>query len=230
MTFTHALLRTLHIAMGTVGLLSGAVAMLLRKGSRPHARVGTLFFASMTVMALCGTILSIVPRVDRLNIAGGSLTLYLVLTAWLTVRRAPAAVGRGEWAFAALGAIAAATLFTFAYSAAQVPAQAAAVPFFSAFGTVLALGVTGDLRNISVGGLSGRARRTRHLWRMCAAMLLATLSLFLGQPQVFPAWARERGLLPLAPALVLLALLYFLFAEQIGPRLAKRRAAASSSA
>jgi hypothetical protein len=73
--------------------------------------------------------------------------------------------------------------------------------------------VAGDWRVLQAGGVQGRARTVRHLWRMCTAMLLATLSLFLGQPQVFPPVMRDRGLLPVAPALVLLATLYFLLRE-----------------
>lgn len=229
MSVLHAVLRYTHISMGVLGLSAGVIAMSLRKGSSQHARVGTVFFVSMTLMAACGTILSIVPEMDRLNITGGSLTLYLVLTAWLTVRHAPGTVGGAEKAFAALGLLSAITVFYFAAEASRQPAQAQAVPFFVAFGSVMALAVGGDLRNILVGGLRGTARTTRHLWRMCTAMLLATLSLFLGQPQVFPEGVRERGLLPIPPALVLLALLYFLFKEQAWPRLAKRRAASTSS-
>lgn len=228
MTLLHEILRYTHIAMGAVGLLSGVGAMALRKGSTAHARVGRVFFVSMTLMALCGTILSIVPKLDRLNITAGTLTVYLVLTAWLTARREPGRVGRPERAAALFGAAGATGIFAFATAAAGRPGQAGAVPFYVAFGSVMALAVVGDIRHLLVGGLRGRARTTRHLWRMCTAMLLATLSLFLGQPQVFPAAIRERGLLPIPPALVALALLYFVLKEQLWPRLAKRRAAALS--
>jgi len=85
MSWLHALGRNTHIVMGTLGLLAGALAMMLRKGSPMHARVGHVFFVSMTLMASTGTILSIVPELDRLNIAGGSLALYLTITAWITV-------------------------------------------------------------------------------------------------------------------------------------------------
>ena len=213
MNFLHGLLRYTHIAMGTVALLSGATAMMLRKGSPLHGRVGQVFFVSMTLMASCGVILSIVPKVDRLNITGGSLALYLTITAWQTVERRAGTTGRAERVVAAAGALAALLLFSFAARAAGIPAEGGAIPFFVAFGTIMALGVVGDLRVVRAGGVRGRARTVRHLWRMCTAMLLATLSLFLGQPQVFPAVMRERGLLPVAPALVLLAMLFFLSRE-----------------
>lgn len=224
MNWLHALGRNTHIAMGTLGLLSGALAMMLRKGSSTHARVGHVFFVSMTLMASTGTILSMVPELDRVNIAGGSLALYLTITAWVTVERRPGSVGRAEWLMAAAGAGAAILLFSFAARAAGIPAEAGAVPFFSAFGSILALSVAGDVRLIRRGGVQGRARTTRHLWRMCTAMLLATLSLFLGQPQVFPDVLRERGLLAVPPALVVAALLYFLVRERArAPRALRAR-------
>lgn len=214
MTLLHAILRHTHIAMGVVGLLSGAAAMLLQKGSRLHGRAGLLFVVSMSLMATCGVILSIVPTVDRLNITAGTLTLYLVLTARVTVWRAPGAIGGAERALAASGALAVLLVASFAVRASGIPAAAAAVPFFAVFGGILALATLGDLRVITKGGVSGRARTTRHLWRMCTAMLIATASLFLGQPQVFPEAIQARGLLPLPPLAVLLSFLFFAVRER----------------
>lgn len=214
MTLLHAILRNTHILMGALGLLSGAAAMLLQKGSVPHRRVGLIFFIAMPLMASCGIILSIVPEVDRLNITAGTLTLYLVLTAWATVRRAPGEIGTLERALAALGAIGALIIASFAIRAMGIPEHAGTIPFFGVFGGILALATVGDVRVIRRGGVGGRARTTRHLWRMCTAMLIATLSLFLGQPQVFPDALRESGLLPVPPLVVLLALMFFVAREK----------------
>ena len=51
------------------------------------------------------------------------------------------------------------------------------------------------LRVIRRGGVTGAARLARHLWRMCFALFVASGSLFLGQPQVFPAPLRNSPLL-----------------------------------
>ena len=59
-----------------------------------------------------------------------------------------------------------------------------------------------------VGGISGRQRIARHLWRMCFGWFIATGSFFLGQQQVFPARLRGSPAL-LVPALLPLALLIF---------------------
>ena len=49
-----ATLLYLHIGGGIVGLLSGAAALALRKGSRPHRMAGNVFFVSMLIMAAIG--------------------------------------------------------------------------------------------------------------------------------------------------------------------------------
>ena len=40
----------IHICAGTLGLLSGAAAMALRKGSRRHGAAGNVFVVAMLVM------------------------------------------------------------------------------------------------------------------------------------------------------------------------------------
>ena len=42
----------LHIAGGTLGLLSGTAAICFRKGCRPHVLAGRVFVASMLIMAM----------------------------------------------------------------------------------------------------------------------------------------------------------------------------------
>jgi len=60
------------------------------------------------------------------------------------------------------------------------------------------------------GGISGRQRITRHLWRMCYALFIATGSFFLGQQQVFPVFLRGSIFLTI-PALLPLPLLIYWF-------------------
>jgi hypothetical protein len=52
------------------------------------------------------------------------------------------------------------------------------------------LAAAGDIRMLASGGIAGRQRITRHLWRMCFGLFIATGSFFLGQQQVFPAFLR----------------------------------------
>jgi hypothetical protein len=60
--------------------------------------------------------------------------------------------------------------------------------FFMA--AVLLLAVSEDIRTLAHGQSSGRQRITRHLWRMCFGVFVATGSFFIAQQQVFPAFLR----------------------------------------
>src|SRR5688572_21637909 len=77
-----------HIAGGFVGMGSGFVAMATKKGGRLHRQAGNVFFASMMLMAGIGA--AVAPFLpERIGSVAGLLTLYLVGTAWLTIRRRP---------------------------------------------------------------------------------------------------------------------------------------------
>lgn len=228
MTLMHVVLRWAHISMGLVGILSGAAALTFRKGSRAHEIVGHVFFVSMLIMASMGATLAMTYSPNRGNVMGGGLTFYMVATAWATVRRRPGETGRTETSLALLGAAVASAGYTFGTMAALSPTHTLdkyPPPLFFIFGSVALLLVAFDVRMIVRGGVAGAARLTRHLFRMCLAMFMATASLFLGQPQVFPMAVRHSGLLRVPVLLVVLALLYSLIRVRVGPRLRRVRAA-----
>jgi hypothetical protein len=67
-----------------------------------------------------------------------------------------------------------------------------------------------DWRMIAAGGPSGVTRLKRHLGRMSGAMLVATGSLFLGQPKVFAGSPLEpEGLRAIPVLLVVGAMIYW---------------------
>lgn len=68
--------------------------------------------------------------------------------------------------------------------------------------------VSGSMSIIYKGFIKGARRIARHLWRMSLALLIATASLFLGQPQVFPEVLRESVLLS-APVLLIIIMHFF---------------------
>ena len=92
---THSTLLFFHIAGALVGLVSGWAAIFLRKGSRLHGAAGNAFFISMLTMCVCGVTLAAMKQQVG-NILGGTLTFYLVATAWLTVKRNHGTVGLAE--------------------------------------------------------------------------------------------------------------------------------------
>lgn len=201
-----------HIGGGVVGLLSGAAALVFRKGSRLHRAAGLVFVASMAVMAGVAAPISVLMG-DRVNVLAALFTLYLLATAWMTVRRRADGVGVFEHgAFVAALALAAVT-WTFAIMAMMSPTgtlDGAPPMAFVIFGVATPLAAGADLNMILRRGVTGPRRIARHLWRMCFALFIASGSLFLGQMQVFPEPLRQAWLLfPLAFA-PLVALVFWL--------------------
>ncbi|PYS24964.1 MAG: hypothetical protein DMG11_23815 [Acidobacteria bacterium] len=84
----------LHVVAGTVGLLAGIIAVSSRKGARVHRVVGTLFCVSMLVMAALADYLAVAIPEQIPNFFIGTFTIYLVATAWMTVRRKERSVRR----------------------------------------------------------------------------------------------------------------------------------------
>lgn len=225
MTLGHLILRYAHISMGMVALLSGAGAMVFRKGSLLHKRAGDVFVVSMLIMAGTGLWISIFIALTLPNIMGASVTIYMVTTGWLAGWRPPGQTGRLELAALAWGLGVVCLGATFGILAMQsgvgkldgYPTQ-----FYFIFGSIALFGTLLDLRMIARGGLTGAARTTRHLWRMCFAMFFATASFFLGQAKLFPVEWRAPLRIPVL--LVVLGLFYWLIRVRVVPLLRRIRA------
>lgn len=202
----------LHIVAGTLGMLSGFVAVFLRKGSRRHGLAGTVFVISMLILAASGTFLAIMKHQPG-NILGGTLTFYLVATAWMTARRKQEETGFFDWgALLAVFTVAAVEL-TFGFEAAMSPTRMKydypPWPYFI-FGLVAVLASVGDVRLLVRGGISGTQRLARHLWRMCFALFIAAASIFLARQQIFPAILRQTGVLLLLSFLPLILMIFWM--------------------
>lgn len=223
-----SLIALVHIAGGLVAIVAGPVSLLAPKGRWLHRRAGVAFYWSMLAMAgfaLAGALL----KGHKVNVAAAALTLYLVVTAWSIVKTRAASLGRVErWAPWGAGAI--------AVGAAGVGLVAAVFPglihegdprapsgfvIFLVFAAISALSAAADLWTLRRGGLTGAARISRHLWRMCLALFIAIGS-FSAQA---PLMARRLDLPPppdlatLGPALAVLALMAFwLVRVRIGRR------------
>ncbi|MGA8593913.1 MAG: hypothetical protein WB676_04150 [Bryobacteraceae bacterium] len=84
-------LSILHIFGGTIGLLSGSIAIAVHKGNRLHRASGNVFTVAMLTLASSGLYLAIL-KSQRGNIIGSIVTFYLITTAWLAGRRRGAPV------------------------------------------------------------------------------------------------------------------------------------------
>jgi uncharacterized membrane protein len=197
----------LHILAGTVGLLSGTFAIAVRKGSRLHRASGNIFTVAMLTLASSAFCLAIM-KSQHGNIIGSLITFYMIATAWLAGRRR----GIGRLDLAALlvgtgGAFAVITLGVWTLHHPDKNAPAAMCFFMAA---VLLLAAAGDIRMLARGDISGRPRITRHLWRMCFGLFIATGSFFLGQQQVFPAFLRGSVFLMVFAVLPFPLMIYWL--------------------
>jgi hypothetical protein len=167
----------------------------------------------MLIMAATAAYLGLVN--DEIgNVFGGVLTIYLVTTGWLTARRREGETSIFDW-----GAL----LVALAYGVVNLTIgvmvangsleRPAGVPvgmiFFMA--SVALLAAAGDVRMLVRGGVFGRQRIVRHLWRMCFGLFIATGSFFIGQPQVFPAFIRETNLLFVLGILPLIVMIFWFF-------------------
>jgi len=198
-------------------LLSGAVALSFRKGSRPHGIAGSVFFVAMLIASAAGAYLAI-RNSEMDNVFGGILTFYLVATAWVTARRGDTGTGIFDWIglLVAVAITVVAVIFGIEAASSQTgtkggsPAGAYVLP-----GVVGSLAAIGDARMLLRGGIGGAQRIARHLWRMCFALFVATASIFLARPQLFPALLTKThvlvflGFLPLGMMVFWLARVRF---------------------
>jgi hypothetical protein len=202
----------LHIVAGTLGMLSGFVAVFLRKGSRRHALAGKVFVAAMISLSVSGLYLALM-KSQPTNVAAASLTFYLVTTAWITASRTTGARGIFDWS-ALLVSLAVGTVeITWGVQAVLSPTGSIhgypPGPYFI-FGSVALLAAAGDIRMIARCGISGTARIARHLWRMCFALFIAAASIFLARPHLFPTILQKTGALVFLSVLPLLLMIFWL--------------------
>jgi len=205
-------LLALHITAGTLGMLSGFVAVFLRKGSRAHGRAGNVFVVAMLVLSASGAFLALMKSQPG-NVLGGALTFYLVATAWMTARRRDGEPGIFDWGALLVVLAVGACELTFGLEAALsqtgLKYEYPPGPYFF-MGSVAALAVAGDVRMLVRRGISGTPRIARHLWRMCFALFIAAASIFLARQQLFPAILRKTGVLFVLSFLPLMLMIFWM--------------------
>lgn len=202
----HTTLLLLHISGATVGLLAGFGAMAFRKGSNWHGASGAVFFVSMLLMSSSGAYIAAFTKPNRANLVVALLTLYLVATAWLTAKRREGGTGLFDRGASLCILLVGITGIAAGIEAAGNPRgmkDGMPAPIYFIFGSIALICAVSDVRMIRRGGVTGTPRIVRHLWRMCGALLIATLSFYPGQARLFPLWLRETNLLFIPVVLLL---------------------------
>lgn len=157
----------LHVSAGSVGLVSGTIAAAARKGGDLHRRAGTVFVASMVLMAVFALWLAFAIPGQLVNVFISLFALYLILTAWLTVRRRGSGIGLPEKIASLVGGCSCAPFLILSLQLAlgYEPLFNSAVPFkgpvliaIYGFTSVLVIAAVGDARLMWTRRISGVAR------------------------------------------------------------------------
>jgi uncharacterized membrane protein len=201
----------LHISGAVIGLISGFMAMLFRKGSGVHAVAGNVFVVAMLCMSGSGAYIARFQSPNRGNLLVAVLTFYLVATSWLTARRREAKVGMFDWIALLVVAADGTAGIIWGIQAAGKPRGLDGFPaaIFFVFGTIALLCAQADIRMIRRRGVTGAKRIARHLLRMSTALLIATMSLYPGQAKLFSAAVRATNLMFVPHVLLIGAMLLY---------------------
>jgi len=209
----------LHIAGGSLAVLSGYAALFAPKGGWLHRRAGMLFVYAMIALGAGAMVVGLAR--GKSTWLGGPIVFYLVVTGMLTVRPMDTPSRNRDIALMLLGLVSGLASAFFPISAimtsggAPTPPGTVPLKFIATAGlvnaSVLLLAAAGDFRMLRSGPLKGSKRLRRHLWRMCFAMWTATGSFFLGQAQVIPKPLRIQPLLLLLAVLPLPVMFYYLW-------------------
>lgn len=197
----------LHISAAVLALVFGYVALFAAKGSPLHRKTGMLFVSMMVVMSLSAAWIAAITT-GGTNVIAGLLTFYFVATGMLTVRRA---ITPGWVTIVGVAVAISVGLLAFRVGVEMAEqGRPEAAPLFI-FGVVAMLAAAGDTRMIRSGGIEGRARIKRHLWRMCFALWVAAASFFWGPPNRVPELIRYPLLFPIPVLAPVAVMLYWLW-------------------
>lgn len=200
-----------HALVGSIVVGSGVLALSLRKGSAQHTLAGRLFVGSMLLMGpvVAAGALSTPGSLSSLGILFVFFIIYLVISAWSTIRQTELPITRLDIAAPAAALCISIAGLVMGFDTINNPSDVADLPpnqayfFFAALAFVAMLL---DANNLRLGGVRGKHRIVRHVWRMACALFFATSTLFTGPGSiVFPE--SVRGNLAMSIPQILVALL-----------------------
>ena len=198
-----------HVGTGLIAMVAGFLAIAVRKGGKWHRVSGLIFVYAMIATGLTAAGIAIYE--GKPIVIGGTMTAYLVFTAWTAVKPLPWVTRGVQIVLAALASALALAEYTVGFTALGRPGNnidgvPAGMMFFMA--TIFLLAAIGDVRMIRAGGFQGARRIARHLWRMSFGLFIASGSFLLGQMKFIPQPIR---IVPVIFALALSPLVLLLF-------------------
>lgn len=208
-----------HMVFGGNGLIAGFTSFFTKKGSANHILVGRIYGISMLLMAITGFYYAYIRSVN-ITMLASCLTIYLVLTSWLTVqkkltqpwvtRTIPSLIGLPVVFYALFLCWQASNGITDSLGKFVVPAS-----IYFIFTAVVLLAFVFDIRLLLGYKLKPNQRMKRHIWRMCITLYVACSSFFQGQQKIFPESLQGSPILAIPENIVLLLMLFWLFKNPI---------------
>lgn len=179
-----------HAIVGTIGIVTGILALATLKGGRVHIFAGRIFVASIIATAVSALWLAV--KSNELGFIGAAaLVVYFMLTAWMAVKRPENQSGWFEiGAFLVAASGAGAMYYAWLQELGDPDALFNGLPILI-FGIVATLCALGDLSVVLRRGIAGKQRIMRHLWRMHLGFFAAVGSFFPGQLDMFPEWIQQ---------------------------------------
>ncbi len=205
-----------HVALGTLAVVVGAIALGARKGRKTHVGAGRIFVVSMGLASVLGAILGAIKyETFWITFHAGILGATLVTSGVLAVRIRRAGARRLFAAVAGLNALNAAALLGAGWYATTLPDGQllgfAAGDYFFLFG-MAAIAFGADLRMMLGPQVSDRQRIAQHLVRMCIGFFIAAGSAFTGPgASAFPEGVRNSGVLSLPELTIVILMLFWLW-------------------
>ncbi len=219
-----SILTVLHITSGAIGLLTGYLTILLRKGDPQHKRIGKVYIWAMLTLGVTGSIVAFARDIP-LSMMNALVVCYFVLSSLSTIRNPI----HSTTVYDKLLMVSAWLITSgFLYFIVQVSrSETGQLGGFGsgayiAFGSVMLCAAIADVRYLLKSGLSRKQRLVRHLWRMLFPLFMASAAFFLGQASLFPQSIRAIEILVIPVAFVILSLLYWTAKVSLNKDLAAR--------
>jgi len=210
----------LHIITGSIAVIAGLLALILKKGQKYHRLSGKVFVISMAIMALSGAYIAYIKPM-MITLIAGVYTLHLVLTAYMVVKTPEKTCTQFDYytPLSSCGLVCLSMYFGLqALNHENGTFQGFSHEPYFFFALLSAIALIGDIRLLICKGLTHGHRLARHIWRMCFALYLAIGSFFGQGAKALPETISQSVLIEAPEPLILLIMIFWLLKTAIKSR------------